>query len=123
MQENSMLDNELPITPSLQPFVTISPPETLQNTVFPAVEKPKGITGTEAKVKFLHDVVIGIVVVIGLSFVLLVIQYFTATQTAFINLGNQVTAQNAKIDILIELQQKANGGNSHPTKGMSLNFN
>lgn len=49
-----------------------------------------------------------ILVVVAITIVTLIMQYFTATQAAFFNLGNQVTAQNAKIDTLIQLQQNIN---------------
>lgn len=52
--------------------------------------------------KVLQGFVIGILVVVSITIITLVIQYFTATQQSYQNLVNQVTAQNTKIDFLIQ---------------------
>ena len=49
----------------------------------------------------ISGIVIGVAVVSAITIVTLVIQYFTATQATFQDLKDQITSQNAKIDILI----------------------
>lgn len=53
-----------------------------------------------SKIEFLQYAMYGFCVVIGLGFITLLIQYFSATQATFENLKDQVVAQNAKIDDL-----------------------
>lgn len=50
----------------------------------------------------LLGLVIGALVVIGIAFITLVLNYFAGSQAAYNNLSNQVTAQNAKMDLLIQ---------------------
>ena len=44
---------------------------------------------------------IGVAVVVGLAFVLYLLQAFAATQAAFNNLTNQINQQNTAIQVLI----------------------
>lgn len=52
--------------------------------------------------RLLLGLVIGALIVIGVGFVTLVLNYFAASQAAYNNLSNQVTTQNSKMDLLIE---------------------
>lgn len=49
----------------------------------------------------LQSLMIATMIAVGLAMITLIIQYFTATQTTYQNLVNQVTAQNAKMDLII----------------------
>lgn len=57
---------------------------------------------SEADLKELKGWMIGVMVVVGVVFITLVIQYFSASQTTYQALKDQVSEQNAKIDALTD---------------------
>ena len=69
----------------------------------PATSQPSDVTGP-SKTEFdaLKYIIYGILIVVGLGFIGFEVQSFSASATAFQDLKDQVTAQNAKMDLLIQ---------------------
>lgn len=66
-----------------------------------------GKAPTMSQFNLLLGIVIGVVVVCMLGFITLLISYFTASQSTFESLKNQIIIQNGKIDNITEgLQAK-----------------
>lgn len=82
------------------------------------VDFPKGNAeepnATKSDFKLLLGLLIGALVVLGLGFVTLLLQYFTATQVSYEDLKNQVTAQN---QIMGQLVQKFENCNAKKSSG------
>lgn len=62
---------------------------------------PPPQVASASDVEILKWVMIGVIIVLLVGYVTFVLQQFTASQTAFDSLKDQVTQQNAKIDLLL----------------------
>lgn len=67
----------------------------------------KGDLVNPAEFKSLQLVVVAIAAVAVVAFITLILQYFSATQSSYQNLVNQITTQNAKIDTFENVLNKA----------------
>jgi type VI protein secretion system component VasK len=66
---------------------------------------PTPLAASQSEVEVLRWIMIGVIIILLVGFATFIIQQFTASQTAFNNLSNQITTQNAEINnLIIELQ-------------------
>lgn len=62
-----------------------------------------GEVATKEDFKLLMNLFIGVAVVAGFGIVTFILQYFVSSQTTFLNLSNQITIQNSKIETLMNI--------------------
>lgn len=68
---------------------------------------PTPAPASQSDVEILKLVMVGVIVVLLVGFVTFILQQYLASQAAFEDLKDQVTAQNAKMDLIIlQLQDR-----------------
>lgn len=64
-------------------------------------DKPVGNFGEQ--IDFLKYLTYGLITVLAIAFVTLILNYFEGSKSSYENLTNQITTQNAKVEVLTEI--------------------